>query len=1023
MRALRVSLLLITVFVAATVEARQKDQLRRLIDAKKASWALERRDSAAAAFDASEIMKRDVVVPQDGSAEGDKIEALPGQPKHGYLPFGQYGGYVTVDATNGRALFYYFTEAPVGAAAKPLVLWLNGGPGCSSLGYGAMEELGPFRVNSDGKTLYKNRHAWNNVANVIFLESPVGVGFAYSNTSSDYDTNGDKRTATDSLTFLVNWLERFPQYKNRDFYITGESYAGHYIPQLAAAILHYNKINNASAINLKGIFVGNAYVDNAMNDKGAIEFLWNHAIISDEAYAKVVKECIFNDNSSYTDACNEAQNETYNMAGNIDLYNVYAPICINDSNGTSYSYKEIPGYDACIDNYVSAYLNAPAVQKALHAVPTDWGECVDFPWVDAPYSTVPTIKQLTQSGLRVWLYSGDVDDVVPITATRYSVKDLNLPIKTPWRAWYTKYEVGGYVEEYEGLTLATVRGAGHMVPTYQPERAVVLFHSFLKGILPPDWKTNEGMPNCIRWSMVHFLRFLWANKKGLMAADKIDALPGQPEGVDFVQYSGYVTVEPKKGRALFYYFAESPQNSSTKPLVLWLNGDSTYHHLSLSTTIISILYLSIQGKIPQDGSAEGDKIEALPGQPKHGYLPFGQYGGYVTVNAKNGRALFYYFTEAPVGAAVKPLVLWLNGGPGCSSLGNGAMEELGPFRVNSDGKTLYKNRHAWNNVANVIFLESPVGVGFAYSNTSSDYDTNGDKRTAADSLTFLVNWLERFPQYKNRDFYITGESYAGHYIPQLAAAILHYNKINNASAINLKGIFVGNAYVDNAMNDKGAIEFLWNHAIISDEAYAKVVKECIFNDNSSYTDACNEAQNETYNMAGNIDQYNVYAPICISYSNGTSYSYNEIPGYDACIDNYVTAYLNAPAVQKALHAVPTDWGECVDFPWVDAPYSTVPTIKQLTQSGLRVWLYSGDVDDVVPITATRYSVKDLNLPIKTPWRAWYTKYEVGGYVEEYEGLTLATVRGAGHMVPSYQPERALVLFHSFLKGILPPDLS
>lgn len=82
-------------------------------------------------------------------------------------------------------------------------------------------------------------------------------------------------------------------------------------------------------------------MDNAMNDKGAIEFLWNHAIISDEAYAKVVKECIFNDNSSYTDACNEAQNETYNMAGNIDLYNVYAPICINDSNGTSYSYKEV----------------------------------------------------------------------------------------------------------------------------------------------------------------------------------------------------------------------------------------------------------------------------------------------------------------------------------------------------------------------------------------------------------------------------------------------------------------------------------------------------------------------------------------------------------------------------------------------------------------------------------------------------------------------------------------------------------
>lgn len=74
--------------------------------------------------------------------------------------------------------------------------------------------------------------------------------------------------------------------------------------------------------------------------------------------------------------------------------------------------------------------------------------------------------------------------------------------------------------------------------------------------------------------------------------------------------------------------------------------------------------------------------------------------------------------------------------------------------------------------ANVIFLESPAGVGFSYSNTSSDYDNNGDKRTAEDSYTFLINWLERFPQYKSRDFFITGESYAGHYVP---LACLHHS--------------------------------------------------------------------------------------------------------------------------------------------------------------------------------------------------------------------------------------------------------
>jgi len=93
-------------------------------------------------------------------------------------------------------------------------------------------------------------------------------------------------------------------------------------------------------------------------------------------------------------------------------------------------------------------------------------------------------------------------------------------------------------------------------------------------------------------------------------------------------------------------------------------------------------------------------------------------------------------------------------------------------------------------VANVLFLESPAGVGFSYSNTSSDIDQSGDKRTAADSYVFLINWLERFPQYKTRDFYITGESYAGHYIPELAHLILQKNKVTNQTVINLRGVAV-----------------------------------------------------------------------------------------------------------------------------------------------------------------------------------------------------------------------------------------
>lgn len=84
-----------------------------------------------------------------------------------------------------------------------------------------------------------------------------------------------------------------------------------------------------------------------------------------------------------------------------------------------------------------------------------------------------------------------------------------------------------------------------------------------------------------------------------------------------------------------------------------------------------------------------------------------------------------------------------------------------------------------------------MGVGFSYSNTSDDIYSNGDNRTAEDSYTFLANWFERFPQYKGRDFFISGESYAGHYIPQLAATILRHNKGgSNQTTINLRGVAV-----------------------------------------------------------------------------------------------------------------------------------------------------------------------------------------------------------------------------------------
>lgn len=158
--------------------ANQADVLLRMMRSKWSPAAQE--DEQFRLRNSSKELPAVYVAPQHGLKDLDKIDRLPGQPEGQSI--NQYAGYVTVDHHNGRALFYYFVESPEDQAKKPLVLWLNGGdrhhywalqcfprsidnlrcagPGCSSLGYGAMEELGPFRVKSDGKTLRENDHSW-----------------------------------------------------------------------------------------------------------------------------------------------------------------------------------------------------------------------------------------------------------------------------------------------------------------------------------------------------------------------------------------------------------------------------------------------------------------------------------------------------------------------------------------------------------------------------------------------------------------------------------------------------------------------------------------------------------------------------------------------------------------------------------------------------------------------------------------------------------------------------------------------
>ncbi|KAK4590061.1 hypothetical protein RGQ29_020577 [Quercus rubra] len=433
---------------------------------------------------------------------GDLVTDLPGQPN---VNFKHYAGYVSVNETKGRALYYWFYEATTQADERPLVLWLNGGPGCSSVGYGATQEIGPFLLDTHGNGLKYNPYSWNTKANILFLESPVGVGFSYSNTTSDYINLGDEFTANDAYIFLHKWFLKFPSYRTHTFYIAGESYAGKYVPELAELIHDKNK-DPFLYIDLKGILLGNPETSDAEDWRGIVDYAWSHAVISDETHKIIKSSCDFNVNDTWSNNdCSEAIDEVLKQYKEIDIYSLYTSVCTGNSADSDNKSMQVMmkrtstmmprimgGYDPCLDEYAKTFYNRPDVQKALHVSDghqlKNWSICnmnIFDKWSDSKPSVLPIYKKLITTGLRIWVYSGDTDGRVPVLSTRYSLSALGLPITKAWRPWYHQKEVSGWFQEYEGLTFATFRGAGHAVPCFKPSDSLAFFSAFLQGESPP----------------------------------------------------------------------------------------------------------------------------------------------------------------------------------------------------------------------------------------------------------------------------------------------------------------------------------------------------------------------------------------------------------------------------------------------------------------------------------------------------------------------------------------------------------
>ncbi|KIR28366.1 cathepsin A (carboxypeptidase C) [Cryptococcus deuterogattii 99/473] len=189
----------------------------------------------------------------------------------------QLSGYLDISET--RHLFFWFQESRQSPDEDPLVLWLNGGPGCSST-TGLLFELGGCNIRDKGENTTFNEYSWNSIANVLYLDQPIGVGYSYAD---EGEVNNSPAAAEDVYAFLVLFISKvmsmspdvqlkanffqFREYSELDFHIAGESYAGTYIPNIAS-VVHKNNIAldlvptpSIPRINLKSVMIGNGLTD------------------------------------------------------------------------------------------------------------------------------------------------------------------------------------------------------------------------------------------------------------------------------------------------------------------------------------------------------------------------------------------------------------------------------------------------------------------------------------------------------------------------------------------------------------------------------------------------------------------------------------------------------------------------------------------------------------------------------------------------------------------------------------------
>lgn len=399
----------------------------------------------------------------------------------------QLSGYLDIEDET-KHLFFWFFESRNDPANDPVVLWLNGGPGCSSM-TGLLFELGSATISPELKPI-SNPSSWNNNASVIFLDQPVNVGFSYS----DKKVSSTRAAGSDVYAMLSLFFERFPQYNGNGFHISGESYAGHYLPAIATEIMSHEDRN----FNLTSMLIGNGLTD-TLHQGPAYKMMacgegGYHSVLSEEKCAS------FNKNLDYTQAqiqkCYDSGNRFRCMyadfwAGKLmdpyvetglNFYDIRGP-CEESEGGMCY--KDL--------DYVDQYLNLPEVQAALGVETITFGGCSNSVMGDfmstgdgcRPFHF--DVAKLLDENIPVLIYAGDKDYICNWVGQTLWLDALQWSgaeeyAKAPTTNWTTADGVlAGTARTANGLTFLRVFDAGHMVPHDKPEESLDMLNTWLFG--------------------------------------------------------------------------------------------------------------------------------------------------------------------------------------------------------------------------------------------------------------------------------------------------------------------------------------------------------------------------------------------------------------------------------------------------------------------------------------------------------------------------------------------------------------